>query len=300
MKGKGMKFVYATDLHGDEGKYGKALGLCLSEKAALLHVGADILPKGYSMQPRQKEFLKKFLPAFIKRCSDSGIRFAAMFGNDDLWTRKDLYRKNCGALADEGTFELGGLLFSAYAYVPDYPFGLKTACKYDSHNWSPESYISTPVEVTEKGFEPIPDVRKYFAGKGTIEDDLRERWASSNEIVAIHAPPDGLGLDLCVDGRKVGSRAIGRWVEREQPYMVLSGHLHESPWVSGKSVEEAGRTVVVQPGQYHSAATADPSRIETRSAEELERYPFMDSTRLRAAVIEAEPGKKPAVTIVDV
>jgi len=299
MKGPYMKFVYATDLHGDEGKYDKALALCLSEKATLLHIGADILPKGYSIQPRQKDFIKKFLPAFIKRCSDNGIRFTAMFGNDDLWTRKPLYRERCGELLDEKPFEIDGFLFSGYAYVPDYPFGLKTACKYDSKDWQPEPYISRPVEMTEKGFEPITDVQKYFADKGTIEDDLRERRASSNEIVAIHSPPVGLGLDHCVDGRRVGSEAIRRWIEREQPCVVLSGHLHESPWVSGKTVEKVEKTIVVQPGQYRSSATVDPSRLETMNEEDFKRWPFDDASKLRAAVISIDSACAPDIHIVD-
>ena len=294
-----MKFVYVTDLHGDEGKYDRALSLAVEVKAPVLHVGADILPKGYSMQPRQKEFIKKFLPTFIKKCEGAGIKFIAMFGNDDLWTRKPLYRKKCGDLLDEKPLEIDGFVFTGYPYVPDYPFGLKTACKYDYEGWIPEPYIQTPTEDTAQGLVPIVDVQEYFNKKGTIEDDFRDRKVAPNEIVAIHTPPNGMGLDLCTDGRGVGSLAVRRWIKREQPLMVLSGHLHKSPWVLYKTFDNLGKTLVVQPGQYRSAATVDPSRMETMSEEKINKYPFLVTSRLKAAVIEVVPGEDPMLEIMD-
>jgi len=214
-----MRFVYATDLHGDEGKYLKALDLSISQKASLLHIGADILPKGYSMLPRQKDFINKFLPQFIQKCSQKGIHFLAM-GNGDIWTRKPLYRKECDPLLDETPTSIEDFTFSGYPFVPDYPFGLKTACKYDFSGWVPELYTQTPSEYTEEGMVPISDVAQYFKDKGTIEDDLRGRSASPNEIIATHSPPIGLGLDVCIDGRRVGSKSVLQWIERAQPYMV--------------------------------------------------------------------------------
>jgi Icc-related predicted phosphoesterase len=293
-----MKFVYATDLHGDEGKYAKALDLCVTEGAKLLHVGADILPKGYSMQPRQKEFIKKFLPGFIKKCGDKDIKFMAMFGNDDLWTRKPLYRERCGDLIDEKPIDFEGFTFTGYPYVPDYPFGLKTACKYDHKGWKPESYIQIPTEDTEHGLVPIIDVKEYFRKKGTIEDDLRSRKAKPNEIIAIHSPPKLVGLDVCIDGREVGSNAIKEWIEEKQPYMVLSGHIHECPWRTKIRTATIGRTVVVQPGQYLSAAVIDPSRMETMREDYLMRHPWVETSKLIAAVIEADPAGVPDVRIV--
>lgn len=294
-----MRFVYATDLHGDEGKYLKALDLSISQKASLLHIGADILPKGYSMPKRQKDFIKKFLPRFIQRCSQNGIHFLAMLGNDDLWARKPLYRRECGPLLDETPSSIGGFTFSGYPFVPDYPFGLKTACKYDFSGWVPEPYTQTPSEFTEEGMVPISDVAQYFKDKGTIADDLRDRTALVSEIIAIHSPPVGLGLDVCIDGRRVGSKSVLQWIARTQPYMVLCGHIHENPWASGSSTVVLGRTTVVQPGQYLSAATIDPSKINTRSEDYFLHNPWARTNRLKAAVIEAVPDESPTVEILD-
>jgi Icc-related predicted phosphoesterase len=48
----------------------------------------------------------------------------------------------------------------------------------------------------------------------------------------------------------VGSRAIRAFVERHQPPLVLSGHIHESPRISSSYRNLIGRTVVVNPGQF--------------------------------------------------
>lgn len=295
-----MKFVYTTDLHGDEGKYEMALALAVKVGAPMLHVGADILPKGYSMQPRQKEFIKKFLPAFIKKCKSKNIKLIAMFGNDDLWARKPIYRDKCGDLLDDKPIECDEFVFTGYSYVPDYPFGLKTACKYDYKGWKHEPYISIPVEESDQGLVPIKDVVEYFEKKGTIEDDFKDRKALPNEIIAIHTPPHGLGVDICIDGRMVGSRSVRYWIERAQPYLVLCGHIHECPWApKGQSVVKVGNTYVVQPGQYNSSATVNPSWVETMSEDDLIRNPWKDLSRIRAAVIDVVPDREPCIEILD-
>jgi Icc-related predicted phosphoesterase len=294
-----MKFVYTTDLHGDENKYKLALDLAIRSRASVLHIGADILPKGYSMQPRQKEFIKMFLPKFINSCKNNNIKFIAMFGNDDLWTRKPLYRNVCGDLIDEKPVEVDEFTFTGYPYVPDYPFGLKTACKYDYMGWVPEPYISPPVEITEDGIVPIVDVIDYFEKKGTIEDDLLNREVVPNEIIAIHTPPRNSCLDTCIDGRIVGSKSVGEWIKRTQPYMVLCGHIHECPWTfRGCSSSRIDRTWIIQPGQYLSGASFNPK--EEKPQINIKQNPWADTSRLRASIITTIPGKEPNIEICDI
>jgi hypothetical protein len=63
----------------------------------------------------------------------------------------------------------------------------------------------------------------------------------------------------------VGSRAIRQFIERHQPPLVLSGHIHESPRISCSYRDAIGRTVVVNPGQFgHSRLCGvwfDPTRL---------------------------------------
>ena len=82
----------------------------------------------------------------------------------------------------------------------------------------------------------------------------------------IHMPPSGLGLDVCSDGRKVGSRAVRLFLGGMQPRLSLHGHIHESPRMSGTWRASLGRTVVVQPGQLgrlaYVIANLDSMEIE--------------------------------------
>ena len=62
-------------------------------------------------------------------------------------------------------------------------------------------------------------------------------------IFCPHAPPYGTACDRLRSGEPVGSRAIRAFVEREQPELVLCGHVHES---RGEDSIDASR--VVNPG----------------------------------------------------
>jgi len=83
-----MKFLYITDMHGHVEKYETVLKYAIEHKIKLLHIGADILPKGKGMQKEQKKFIKGYLKNFYAECERNGIRVLAFFGNDDLYTRK--------------------------------------------------------------------------------------------------------------------------------------------------------------------------------------------------------------------
>lgn len=249
-----MRFVFVSDLHGAQRKFDAVLRYALENQIGLIHLGADILPKGAGMLKEQKHFCKCFLREFHARCSEHGIKLLMSFGNDDLYTRKK-YVREYTTLLDDAPVEYGGYTFKAYSFVPDFPFGLKSACKYDYAGWLPEPYISRPVEATDEGIVPIDDVESYFRAKGTIEDDLRSLRADAKTVVSIHTPPYGLGLDVCRGGRTVGSKSVLSWIESEKPRLVLCGHIHESPDVSGVWQTDVGATEVIQPGQSDEGRT---------------------------------------------
>lgn len=249
-----MKFIYTTDLHGDMKKYQDVLKFAEEHDIKLIHLGADLLPKGSGILGLQKKFVKGFLKNFYAECERKEIKLLAFFGNDDIYTRKKYFRKYA-ALLDEEPQEYEECTFKAYGYVPDVPFGLKQACKTDYPGWKlQEEYFQPDTDVDETGFVPIEDIDQFFAGRGTIEDDLKGISADQKTIMAIHCPPQGLSLDVCQNGRRVGSKAVTDWIEREQPLIVLSGHIHESFKASGMWRGLIGRTLVIQPGQK------DPNR----------------------------------------
>jgi Icc-related predicted phosphoesterase len=252
-----MKFLYSTDLHGHTDKYDAILSFALEEKINLIHLGSDLLPKGSNLIKTQKDFIKHFLKDFYQRALKNNIQLLAFFGNDDIYTNKK-YFNEYGTLLDEWPVEIQSFKFKAYPYVCDYPFGLKTACKLDSRNWD-RPFCHRPVEVSSKGFEDINEPDKYFAEKTTIEEDLKKLTVlSDNEIWAFHMPPSSVDLDVCgtmlspgrfVNLKRVGSSSVLKWVEREQPLLVMCGHIHESFDVTGTWRTTIGKTLVIQPGQ---------------------------------------------------
>lgn len=248
-----MQFIYATDLHGNEHKYRVLMDYALRLDIKLIHLGSDILPKGPGLLKIQKIFIKGFLRDYYKQAKDKGINLLAFFGNDDLYSRKKYFRE-FSTLLDENPYQIERYTFTAYGYVPDYIFGLKTACKLDYRGWScPEEYIGQPVEVGNHGFEEITDIPQYFAKKSTIEEDLRNFPGGENTIAAIHTPPYDSELDTVKRSSganlKVGSKSIRNWIEETQPRIVLSGHIHECPQTTGIWKRTIGNTLVVQPGQ---------------------------------------------------
>ena len=54
----------------------------------LIHLGADLLPKGSNMLAEQKRFINGFLKNYYQKAKNAGIDIIASFGNDDLFVHK--------------------------------------------------------------------------------------------------------------------------------------------------------------------------------------------------------------------
>lgn len=95
-----------------------------------------------------------------------------------------------------------------------------------------------------------------------------------------HAPPEGARTSW--SGRKsVGDEFLRGWIDRFQPDMVLSGHIHNSPFYeAGSWIDRIGRTWVFNPGRQigpepttikidFEAMTAEWSSTEGSSVRDL-------------------------------
>jgi len=72
----------------------------------------------------------------------------------------------------------------------------------------------------------------------------KEQW-----IWVYHAPPDGSPTSW--GGQKhFGDADLSRWIEQYQPHIVLTGHIHQSPFRQGGSwVDQLGSTWVFNSGR---------------------------------------------------
>jgi Icc-related predicted phosphoesterase len=212
--------------------------------------GGDILPVS-----GEKKFLTCFFPQWLKNMKDMEIRVLGMFGNDDfryLVCHLDEFEKEGIFTRIDGKLvEYHGWKFWGYNFVPELPFGLKDWVKLDYAGALRPVQYSAPVISSEKGFVFINDIEAFFAQRGTIEEDLEKVKFPDpfHTIVVSHSPPYGTGLDLCFDGRQVGSRSMFNFLLKEQPLVSLHGHIHESPLTSGRWKIEIGNTIAIQPGQ---------------------------------------------------
>ena len=70
------------------------------------------------------------------------------------------------------------------------------------------------------------------------------RWLWSH-----HAPPDGARVSWA--GKKfIGDPFLREWIERFGPDLVLSGHIHNTPFLSeGSWIDRVGKTWVFNPGR---------------------------------------------------
>jgi hypothetical protein len=81
-------------------------------------------------------------------------------------------------------------------------------------------------------------------------DALAQLSPAPETVLVSHSPPRETNCDVTAGRLHVGSRALRSYVERHQPPLVLSGHIHESPRMTGSHRDQIGRTTVVNPGQF--------------------------------------------------
>ena len=104
---------------------------------------------------------------------------------------------------------------------------------------APLSPLHTPYELPEEELR-----RRAESGLDAIRD-------AQVRIFCPHAPPRDTTCDLLGSGEHVGSVAVRALVDREQPDVVLCGHIHEA-----RGTDKIGSTRVVNPGPVASGHRA--------------------------------------------
>ncbi|MBU0711965.1 metallophosphoesterase [bacterium] len=279
------EFIFVSDLHGRREQYQKLITLISKEKPAGVFIGGDILPGGSLLNPSingiSEDFVKCYLiPEFHKlkqQLQDSYPQVYIIMGNDDprfeevsllSGAGKDLWHYIHNRHVQFDNYTIFG-----YSFVPPTPFMLKDWERYDVSRFvdvgavSPEDgYYSSPVKEHEKRWSTISNDLKILAS----EHDL------NNTIFLFHAPPYQTNLDRAdLDGKMVdytpldvniGSIAIKRFIENQQPLITLHGHVHESTRITGQWRDWIGRTHLfsaAHDGPELAVVCFDPEHPET-------------------------------------
>jgi len=98
---------------------------------------------------------------------------------------------------------------------------------------------NTPTEFSEEEFERFLDE----ASSG-LQDDIPK-------ILISHQPPINTKVDQVQSGDHVGSSSVREFIEKLQPLVCISGHIHESV-----GIDEIGATKLVNPGPLRNGKYA--------------------------------------------
>ena len=247
---------FVSDLHGKMSRYEALLKMIRKEKPDFVFMGGDLLPHTPHGQLSNGDdaFIHGFLlPKFKALKEKMDCAYPEIFiipGNDDqkLLFRQmeqgetdDLWRSLHNKCIVIGKYRLYG-----YACVPPTPFINKD---WDRLDVSDE--IESGCIAPSDGFFSLPPA--HDPSRATIEADLKLLVNDDNldfGVFLFHSPPFNTQLDLAAihhDGRTTvvhaGSKAIRNFIEQNQPYITLHGHIHESAGISGQWKQLLGRTL---------------------------------------------------------
>ncbi|MBI5526778.1 MAG: metallophosphoesterase [Deltaproteobacteria bacterium] len=255
-----MRFLYVTDFHGHRQSYEAAAEAALRHGVSLVVNGGDMLPKlGDEDLIQNERLFFGWLRPHLRSLKDRGVAYSAMFGNDDcgvLLPELDrLSEEGLLERLDRGWLEHRGWHFIGFPWVPDTPFLLKDWSLLDSTGWEVPRQFGPALISTPRGFEEVGmPAQAYLSQVESIRKKLARPPYSTppdpaRSVFVMHAPPSGSKLDLCWDGRAVGSDAGRDFIVRMKFPLSLHGHIHEAPGSNGGTwATRVGGTIAVNPG----------------------------------------------------
>ena len=250
-----MKIIYTTDLHGNHSKYDELVNVAEEVRPDVVINGGDMFPKNIDLH-KQDVFIKNKLHQHFEKFEQLGIHYLCCPGNDDLMIFDELFQEECSRFnyihnIAQKLVTIEDIDFIGMNWVVDYPFRLKDRCRMDHDDYHFQKQYGPALLSSEDGWTEINDWLGYAKRLPTIKDELEKLPKPENKqtVYIIHMPPSRLGLDVCMDGRAVGSDSVYDFIKNRQQLFSLHGHIHESPDVSGKWKNEVGSTIVIQPGQ---------------------------------------------------
>jgi Icc-related predicted phosphoesterase len=255
------RLLVTSDLHQHRTKWAKLVAVALEERPVFVLVAGDILPK-YDGFGRQRQFFPRLREHLTAIRDGSGARVLLYLSNDDAhYLEPEVDALEADGLCvnlNQRVYREGGLVFCGMNKVRDYPFGYKHYCVPDG-DWvaDPVQYCGQGITFDERGVEQeIPDLRRYLLAKPSLRNLLEDLKAQlqpgelERSVWMVHQPPSDVGMDLCGHGQQVGSPALLRFVEENQPLLGCSGHIHESPHQpGGRWIARIGKATWLQPGQ---------------------------------------------------
>jgi Icc-related predicted phosphoesterase len=152
--------------------------------------------------------------ALIEEIERFNAKILAQIGNMDTRSVEDFLEEkgfNVHARATDLGFNVGliGVGYSTFT-----PFG-------------------TPSEVSDSQIQ------------AWLDQAMKQAQNFKHFILMAHNAPLGTQTDRVRSGQSVGSRAVRDFIEKHQPEVCITGHIHES-----KAVDRIGKTQIINPGLF--------------------------------------------------
>ena len=250
-----MKAICLSDIHGNDVKYRKLCGYIKQTLPDAVFIAGDVLPNYYVTEPLEfiDDTLKPLLSDLKEEMKQAYPDIFLITGNDDAAVSCEHLRylelKGLIHFANKMVMDQKGYTVLGYPYVPPTPFLLKDWEKYDVSRYLPRDTVSP-----EDGIRTVDvpaNIKKYTTIKDDL-DELSEEVTDFNRTICVfHSPPCDTNLDKIygksIDGNKeilsVGSYAIRKFIEKNQPLVTIHGHIHESTDITGNWQDKIGSTV---------------------------------------------------------
>jgi uncharacterized protein len=117
---------------------------------------------------------------------------------------------------------------------------------------APFSFLRTPYEISEEDI--------YFL----IQEGYKNVVGARVKVLVSHAPPNGTTTDIIRSGKHVGSMSVRKFIETEQPAVVICGHIHEA-----RGVDMLGASTIVNCGEgsqgYYAVLSIEDDKIRIQS-----------------------------------
>lgn len=122
---------------------------------------------------------------------------------------------------------------------------------------------TTPFERTDE------ELASDFSILESADENIRDDDGTCSSLILImHNPPKDTKCDVVADNVHVGSASLRKIIEKFQPVLAVTGHIHES-----RGIDTVGATTVINPGSLAEGKYAlvelekDGSKWRIKSAE---------------------------------
>lgn len=271
------KTIFTADLHGHRSQYESLFRTALEEGAQSIIIGGDLAAKDSINPVEQESFLRETLPAIVRDFKKkSNAQIYLMLGNDDVATNLDLIESYNGILwnhIDRKRFNITvDYETIGYPYIPISPFQVKDFEKFDIRPKEKKKGLLKKVFGSDDLIQPGANLKgeiwtkegwkeKVFDRENintTIEDDLNSPTFTTSPkktVYVFHSPPYNTNLDVIPGLRHIGSKAIKQFIEKNEPYLVLSGHAHETADITNKYNTNIGNSMAMTAGNGANPST---------------------------------------------